>query len=123
MSMRDYIPGRISIDGRNIEYRLVTAYDYLEAKNEWDEEKIEEFCENNYEVYQLINQIMALKQSCYLLRRVSYSCGSLSDDLYMLKIRLISELKEKYNFYFDDDFVENYGFEEDESTKGGSILW
>lgn len=106
--MREYIPKRISIDGRNIEYRLVTASDYLEAKNEWSEEQIEEFCENNEEAYQLINQIMALKQSCYLMRRVSHSCGSLSDDLYTLKVRLIHKLREKYQFEFDDDFVENY---------------
>lgn len=108
--MRDYIPGRISIDGRNIEYRLVTASDYLEAKNEWTEEQIEEFCEKNHEIYELINQVMALKQSCYLMRRVSYSCGSLSDDLYNLKLRLIHELRDKYQFEFDDDFVESYGF-------------
>lgn len=107
--MRDYIPGRISIDGRNIEYMLITAGDYLEAKNEWSEEQIEEYCENNYEAYVLINQIMALKHSCYLMRRVSYSCGSLSEDLYSLKLRLINELREKYQFEFDDDFVENYG--------------
>lgn len=108
--MREYIKNRISIDGRNIEYRLVTVSDYLEAKNGWAEQQIEEFCENNYEAYQIINQIMALKQSCYLMRRVSYSCGSLADDLYDLKIRLIHELEEKYQIEFDDDFVENYGF-------------
>lgn len=108
--MREYIPGRISIDGRNIEYRLVTASNYLEAKNEWSEEQIEEFCDKNYEAYILINQIMALKQSCYLMRRVSHSCGSLSVDLYALKLRLIHELREKHQFEFDDDFVENYGF-------------
>lgn len=108
--MRDYIQGRIKIDGRNIEYRLVTASDYLEAKNEWSSEQIEQFCNENYEVYKLINQIMALKQSCYLMRRVSYSCGSLSDNLYDLKLRLIDELQEKYQIEFDDDFVENYGF-------------
>ena len=108
--MREYIPKTIIIDGRNIEYRLVTAKNYLEAKNEWTEEQIEEFCEKNYEVYKLINQIMALKQSCYLMRRVSYSCGSLSEDLYELKIRLIHELRNKHDFEFDDDFVENYGY-------------
>ena len=107
--MREYIPGRISIDGRMIEYRLVTANDYLEAKNKWSDEQIEEFCDKNQETYTLINQIMALKQSCYLMRRVSHSCGSLSDDLYDLKLRLIHELKEKHQFEFDDDFVENYG--------------
>lgn len=109
--MRAYINSNISIDGRMIEYRLVTARDYLEAKG-MSEEETEDFCENNYQIYQLINQIMALKQSCYLLRRVSYSCGSLAVDLYDLKLRLIMELKDSYDFEFDDDFVESYGFEE-----------
>jgi len=106
--LRDYIGGRISIDGRMIEYRLITASDYFIAK-EYSEEEIEEFDESG--VKTLVNQIMALKQSCFLMRRVSYSCGSLSEDLYDLKLRLIFELREKYAFEFDDDFVENYGFE------------
>ena len=42
------------------------------------------------------------------MRHVSYSCGTLSDGLLVLKNKLIIELKEKYNFDFDDDFVENY---------------
>lgn len=107
--MRDYIGGKISIDGRMIEYRLITASDYLEAKG-MSEEEIEEFSDVNYTIFQMINQIMALKQSCYLLRRTSYSCGSLSSDLYELKLRLIQELKDNYDFEFDDEFVENYGF-------------
>ena len=52
-----------------------------------------DFMEDKYEIYQRINQIIALKQSWYLLRRVGCSCGSLSDDLYQLKMRLIHELK------------------------------
>jgi hypothetical protein len=108
--MREFIGDRISIDGRMIQYKLVTVCDYLETKHEMDEKQIEKFCEEKYEVYKLINQIMALKQSCFLLRRVSYSCGSLSEDLYELKNRLIRELREKYKFEFDDKFVEDYGF-------------
>lgn len=108
--MRSYIPGRISIDGRNIEYIIITASDYLEAKNEWTKNQIEDFCDKNNEAYTLINQIIALKQSCYLMRRVSHSCGSLSEDLYELKLRLIDELQENHGIEFDDDFVDNYGF-------------
>jgi len=106
--VRDYIGDRISIDGRMIAYRLVTAYDYLQAKCEWSDEEIEDFCEKNYKVYKLINQIMALKQSCFLMRRVSYSCGSLSEHLYDLKERLIVELVKDYGFEFDNQFVEDY---------------
>lgn len=106
--LRDFIGDKIDIDGRMIEYRLVTVSDYLEAKG-MSEEEIEKFSDDRCEAYQMINQIMALKQSCYLLRRTSHSCGSLSDDLYSLKLRLIQELKDIHNFEFDDDFVEKDG--------------
>ena len=107
--MRDFIGGNISIDGRMIEYRLFTSNCYLEAKYNYSEEELEKFNEDNDELCTLLNQVMALKQSCYLLRRITYSCGSLSSDLYDLKCRLIMELSEKYNFDFDEEFVENYG--------------
>lgn len=107
--MRDYIGDFIKIDGRMIHYRLVTAGDYMRAKHGLTDDGYEDFVENNYEQYQLLSQIMGLKQSCFLLRRTSHSCGSLSDNLYSLKNRLIRELREKYDFEFDDDFVENYG--------------
>lgn len=106
--MREFIGDHIHIDGRMIAYHLVTAHDYLKAKNGWSEEQVEDYVETNYERYTLINQVMALKQSCFLLRRVSHSCGSLSDHLYQLKNRLIRELEQKFSFDFDDDFVENY---------------
>jgi len=106
--MRDFIGDNLHIDGRMICYRLITVGDYLEAKG-WSEEEIEEFADKNHYVYELINQVMALKQACFLFRRISHSCGSLSDDLYRLKMRLIRELKETYDFDFDDEFVERDG--------------
>lgn len=108
--MRDYIPGEIRIDGRNIEYKLVTANDYLRAKHGYTNEDINEFIDEYWDKYQAINQIMGLKQSCYLLRRVSHSCGSLADDLFQLKLSLINWLKDEWDFDFDDQFVEDYGF-------------
>lgn len=115
---RKFSGKELKIDGRDIDYDLVTALDYLVAKNvdglgeiedEDDFERaIEEWEEKNYHIYERITQIMALKQSCYLLRRTSYSCGSLSDGLYHLKNELIAELETKFNFIFDDDFVENF---------------
>jgi len=112
--MRDFIGDNIHIDGRMICYRLVTANDYLRAKNEWSEEEVDQFVEKNWEAYTLITQIMALKQSCFLLRRVSHSCQSLSDGLYSLKLRLIRELREEHQIEFDDEFVEqNTGAELD----------
>ena len=106
--MREFIGDRISIDGRMIEYRLVTASDYLRAKYDYTEEELEDFYEKNYKICEVINQVMALKQSCYVMRRVSYSCGSISESLYNLKERLIIELHEKHSFEFDDDLVDNY---------------
>jgi len=103
---RDYLGDHIHIDGRMIAYRLVTATDYFYAKGH-SEEEIEKLYEND--IGELVNQIMALKQSCFLLRRTSHSCGSLSDNLFSLKERLIGELKEKYDFEFDNQFLEDYG--------------
>ena len=111
---RKFSKKEIKIDGRDIAYELVTASDYLVAKNIdelgfcEDVEDLENWIENNYEIYERLTQIMALKQSCYLLRRTSHSCQSLSDGLYKLKNELIIELKEKYNFDFDDNFVESF---------------
>lgn len=115
---RKFSGKQLKIDGRDIDYDLVTALDYLVAKNvdglgEIEDEDdfecaIEEWEEKNYHIYERITQIMALKQSCYLLRRTSHSCGSLSDGLYHLKNELIAELETKFNFIFDDDFVENF---------------
>lgn len=110
---RKYSGKELKIDGRDICYEIVTARDYLVAKNvdglgNGDEEVIEEWMEKNYPIYERITQILALKQSCFLLRRTSYSCGSLSDGLYQLKNELIADLECNFNFSFDDDFVENF---------------
>ena len=106
--MREYIGDHLKIDGRMICYRLVTATDYLRAKG-MTEAQAEAFMDDNHAAYELINQIMALKQSCFMLRRTSYSCGSLSDGLYRLKGRLIRELREAHGVEFDDAFVERNG--------------
>jgi hypothetical protein len=106
--LREFIGDHIEIDGRMIAYRLVTASDYLSAKG-LSEQEIYDFQDNNGNTFELINQIMAIKQSCWLLRRTKYSCQSLSDNLFSLKNRLIKELKECHWFDFDDDFVERDG--------------
>lgn len=106
--MREFIGDTTHIDGRTIVYKLVTARDYLKYKEKMTDDEIDTFQDEKYEVYTLINQVMALKQSCFLFRRTSHSCQSLSDDLYALKTKLIFELREQYNFKFDDDFVEKF---------------
>lgn len=106
--MRSFIGDGIRIDGRMICYRLVTGMDYLRAKG-WSDNEIDTFCDQKDEVYKLLNQVMALKQSCFLLRRTTHSCQSLSDNLYSLKLRLIHELRNDHRFEFDDEFVERDG--------------
>lgn len=103
--MREYIDNIIKTDGRNIPYTIFTAQQYLIVHDKIED--IETFCEDNYEIYELLTQIIALKQSCFLLRHTTHSCQSLSDGLYALKNRLIIELKEKYNYVFDDEWMEN----------------
>lgn len=108
VKLREFLGDNLHLDGRMIQYRLVTAWDYLLAKG-MSVLGVDSFVENHEEVYRLVNQVMALKQACFLLRRTSHSCGSLSEDLYTLKLRLIQELAEKHNFIFDDAFVERNG--------------
>ena len=110
--MRNYIKREISIDGRKIPYPIFTAIEYLSEHDGIDEED-ENWYEDNYGKIQLINQIIAIKQSCYLLRRTSYSCGSLAHDLLQLKKRLMKELKDKYNYEFDDEWMESLVQDED----------
>ncbi|AKA44350.1 hypothetical protein [Paenibacillus polymyxa] len=104
--LRDFIGEGIRIDGRMIPYRLVTAYQYFQAKK-YTEEEISKFYTTG--IGETVSQIMALKQACYLLRHTSYSCQSLSDSLYNLKMQLILDLKITKGFEFDDPFVEEYG--------------
>ena len=108
--LRRYIRGQIYIDGRNIPYSIDTAFSYLETKYGWTEDYIDEWIGegDNALIYELITQILALKQSCFLLRHVTHSCQSLSDGLFHLKFRLIHELRNKYNLEFDDNLVERY---------------
>ena len=106
--MREFIGDHIHIDGRMIGCRIVTACDYLEEKYQWSEKKIDKFIDEHPEIYDLINQIMALNQSCYLMRRVSHSCQSLSDCLFDLKLDLLYKLKTEHNFEFDEELVKKY---------------
>ncbi|RXZ78092.1 hypothetical protein EBB07_28990 [Paenibacillaceae bacterium] len=104
--MRDYIGDYIRIDGRMIPYRIVTATDYFQAKG-FNDTEIDKYFDTG--IGELVNQIIGIKQSCFLLRRVSHSCQSLSDGLFNLKNNLIHELRNEHSFEFDDEFVEEYG--------------
>lgn len=109
MSIRPCIDNkRLSIDGRMIPYPLVTAGDYLEAKYGMTVEEVDNFMDNHYEQYTMLNTIIAMKQSCFLLRSTSYSCQSLSDNLYEHKNDMVVKYNERYDEPFDEDFYENY---------------
>ncbi|MBD5464086.1 MAG: hypothetical protein HDR24_13710 [Lachnospiraceae bacterium] len=109
MSIRPYIDNKmLKIDGRMIPYPLTTAADYLEAKHGMSDKEIEDFIDNHYEQYSMLNAIIAMKQSCFLLRHTEYSCGSLSNSLYTHKNEMIVKYNETYDKPFDEDFYENY---------------
>ena len=109
--LRDYIDSNLKIDGRMIVCRFKNAYDYLKLKNNWSDNDVENFIEDsheNYEVFNLINQILGLKHSHCLLRRTTHSCASVSDSLYYLKNELIFKLKDDFNYDFNEEWVDSF---------------
>lgn len=109
MSIRPYIDNKnLHIDGRMIPYPLATAIDYLEVKYGMTQEELDSFMDNHYEQLTMLNTIIAMKQSCFLLRHTTYSCQSLSDDLYAYKNDMIARYNKTYDEPFDEDFYENY---------------
>lgn len=117
--MRNYIKARVYIDGRNIPYPVYISNQYFALHDHVDD--VDSFIEKYPEIDELVNQILALKQSCFLLRHTAYSCQSLSDGLYTLKLRLIKELKEKYNYSFDDAWIEHLVPMDQEIFKGDPL--
>lgn len=103
---RPYINQEISIDGRQIPYPVFTAYGYLLEKEGMDSEAADSWYGNNENLYELLNQILAIKQSCYLLRHTSHSCGSLSESLFSLKEELIMKFNLLSDLTFDETWVE-----------------
>jgi hypothetical protein len=100
----------LSIDGRMIPYPLVTAGEYLKAKHEdMTDQDLDEFIDNRLEQYSMLNTIIAMKQSCFLLRHTRYSCDSLADHLYDHKNDMVSKYNETYpDEPFDEGFYDNY---------------
>ena len=106
--IREFVKGNVSVDGRNIGYRLFMANDYFKLKYNLSEEEVDKIIDEQEDLYNLVGQILALKQSMWLLDRTSHSCGSLTDSLWLLEARLIKELKEKHNHEFDNNLVNKY---------------
>lgn len=77
--VRDYINRNIRIDGRLIPYPVYTSWEYFELHD--GIEDVEDFVDSNPAIEELVTQILALKQSCFLLRHTTHSCQSLSDSL------------------------------------------
>jgi len=105
---REFIDKRISIDGRNLPFSIVTARDYLETVGKFDsrdEEGVELWINDNWTLYSLVNSIIALKNAHYLLRRVSYSCGSLADSIYETMEEKEALLHKNFNMDFDFDLI------------------
>lgn len=102
--MRVYINKKIKIDGRNIPYPVFYSSEYFQLHDKIED--VDCFREQNIEIDMLVTQILALKQSCFLLRHTTHSCESLSSSLFQLKLRLIAELEEKYGYKFDDVWME-----------------
>lgn len=101
--MREYIKKDITIDGRNLPYKIYTAKGYLETVG-YSNKQIEQFEDGDIE--EIITEIIALKHSSFLLRNTSHSCNKLPDSLIWLKNYLISKLKHEYEFDFDESIVE-----------------
>lgn len=115
LKLREYgNESNLKIDGRNIPYRLVTAADYLLAKNEdWDMNDVKQYEEVFPFRFIMLNKIMAIKQACVLLMQTSHSDLSLVKDLRNLKQHLIHELR-TVGVEFDEELVERYTCEMEE---------
>lgn len=105
--MRDYISTNVVIDGRHIPYPIQNAAEYFLEHEHLTSEEIELIIYNQYDLFQKVSQIIALKQSCFLLWHTTHSCQSLHDSLIDLKNNLIKELSEVYQFVFDEEWLES----------------
>lgn len=102
--MREYINFDITIDGRMIPHPVFTSSQYFILHDNID--NVDNYIDANPEIDELVTQILALKQSYFLLRHTTHSCQSLSDGLYFLKMKIIKELAEKHRYIFDDEWME-----------------
>lgn len=111
LKLREYgNESKLKIDGRNIPYRLVTAADYLVAKNEgWNMEDVKQYKSVFPSQFIMLNQIMAIKQACVLLMHTSHSHHSLAKDLLALKRQLILEL-DAVGVEFDEKLVDRFTY-------------
>lgn len=103
---REYIKQEIHIDGRTIPYPIFTSTGYFAVHDRI--KNVSEWTEEHVDIEELVTQIIALKQSGYLLSHTAYSCQSLSDGLFDLKHNLIKILREEYGYNFDEKWLDNY---------------
>ena len=96
------------IDGRMLPYYpVINAVEYLLRHDGLSQKDVDRLMDNQYEMVVLLSQIIGLKCSCYMLRNTTFMCESVPDSLYRLKNELIKELAEKYQYTFDDEWMEH----------------
>ena len=94
------------INGQNVPYSVTNACDYYKEIEHLTPEMIDHMKDYEFERTTLINQIIGLKVSCFLLRHTTHICESVPDDLGALKNDLIKQLKEKYDYDFKEADME-----------------
>ena len=94
------------INGLHIPYAVSNVGDYYRMIEHYTPEMVDHMVDFEGERTSLINQIIGLKISCYLLRHTTHICESVPDDLAALKIELIKQLKEKFDYDFKEEDME-----------------
>lgn len=89
----------------NVDFQVSTSTEYFKQTNreiDWEEDdtsKVSVFQSN------IIQDILAIEASIYLMRRSSGLCGSLVDSLIGMRRRLISDYVSEYEPYIEyNDF-------------------
>lgn len=101
--------GNVHIDTVIPAFEITSAAKYLAVHDGLSQEEIDNVIDGMPELYQKLTQVLAVKHSISLLRRTGGLCQSLTDSLIILGIELERELKAKYNYDFDDVWLDAYG--------------
>lgn len=93
-------PSLCDIDITNLE--VITGNQYLELVEMMSEDEIEDFIENNWDEYSLLEEIIALEVSIYCIRRVSRAGGENTDAIRRIRMEKIAEYENTFNKSFQD---------------------
>ena len=95
-----------TIDDKNVPYLVANAGDYYRKIEGYTPDMVDYMMDFCWKQTSLINQIIGLKISCYLLRHTTGMCESVPDCLRALKDDLIKQLKKKYDYDFKEAEME-----------------